>query len=293
MLALGTLLLLGAVPDVGGAPRAQGTTAAPAVPDPEDAPRIALVIDDVGYGRAAGLRVIDWPVPVTLAVLPHTPHGAALARAAHAAGKPVFVHLPMEPAVPGEPGPGALRADMGPEAFRSALERNLGAVPHAVGVNNHMGSRLTALPEPMDWLMAALRERHLAFLDSRTTPHTVAAGAARRAALPWSSRDVFLDPVIAVPAIEAQLERAAVLARRRGRAVVIGHPHRATLDVLEARITRGWFRREGLRLVPVTALMRGPASAPGASGPVRVQAGLAGSEVQAPLVEGATADGAE
>lgn len=225
--------------------------------------RLAIVIDDLGYRLDNGRRAIA--LPVTVAVLPHTPHARELAEQAHAAGRSVLLHLPMEPGTREDPGPGALRSAMSRSEFELTLARNLGAVPHISGVNNHMGSRLTSLAEPMDWLMSALRGTGLLFLDSRTTPESVAAARASANAVPTRQRDVFLDTLIETGFIERQLKIAAALARRRGTAVIIGHPHDATLAVLERHLTPEWLAEQQLELVNLTSIDAEPPRAPSQS----------------------------
>lgn len=223
-LAAGLLALLAAAP----AP-AQGPAAA----------RAAIVVDDLGNLRGEGLRALELPGPVTYAVLPHTPHGARLARLAHALDKEVIVHLPMEARSRRALGPGGLTAALGRTQFQRRVLEALAAVPHARGASNHMGSRLTALERPMGWLMRALASRgDWMFLDSRTTPATVAHSAAVAAGLRSTWRDVFLDNDPRAEAIRERVRALVRIARREGSAVAIGHPYPQTLRVLAEEIPR-------------------------------------------------------
>ena len=203
-------------------------------------PRIAIIIDDLGYQRAAGERAIALPGDVAFAILPGTPHARHLATRARTAGREVLLHLPMaaeDPDVPMDPG------GIGPSPDRASLEealrRGLAAVPYAVGINNHMGSGLTRESEPMAWLMEELRRLGwLYFVDSRTTPLSVAADSARAAGVPVLSRDVFLDADPSPDAVEREFRRLVALARRDGQAVAIGHPYPDTLALLERELPR-------------------------------------------------------
>jgi hypothetical protein len=202
---------------------------AEADPAPVDHPRIALIIDDLGQNLARDRRVLALPGPVTLAILPDTPHAAELARDAHAVHKTVILHLPMDPAG----GPFAWHPQLPIADLAKRLDAALAAVPYAEGVNNHMGSRMTEQPEAMAWLMGELQRRHLYFVDSRTSARTVAAAEAQKAGLASLSRDVFLDDDQSTAAIARQFALALALARKQGSAVMIGHPHPATLAFLE------------------------------------------------------------
>jgi len=228
----------------------------PAAPPPQPAPRpsppparLAIVIDDVGYDMRPLRDILDIDAPVSLAVIPHQRHSRRAAELAHERGLEVLVHLPMEPvAYPRrDPGEGAVLSRMDAEEMRRTVNEALQAVPHARGLNNHMGSRLTASPEAMRILMRAIGERRLYFLDSRTAPDTVALEAARAARVPCLKRDVFLDARREPAYIASQLQLAAEHALRRGRAVAIGHPHPETLEVLRRELPR--LRQMGVSLV--------------------------------------------
>lgn len=197
-------------------------------------PKLALVIDDLGQSPARDQRVLALPGPVALAILPGTRHATTLSQRAHAAGKTVMLHLPMAPAA----GPYAWRPDLPLDELQRRLDDALEAVPHASGLNNHMGSQMTDQPQAMAMLMSNLQQRHLFFLDSRTNPRTLAAASAQHVGLASLSRDIFLDDDPTPAAVERQFAAAIELARRQGSVVIIGHPHRSTLDVLERELPR-------------------------------------------------------
>ncbi|MFN3580405.1 MAG: divergent polysaccharide deacetylase family protein, partial [Pseudomonas sp.] len=172
-----------------------------------------------------------------------------------AAGQTVMLHLPMENQAGLPIGPGGLYQDMPREQFDASLAASLEAFTPIHGVNNHMGSKLTALRPQMDWLMQSLQQRQLFFVDSRTTTETQAAFAAAAAGVPHLSRDVFLDNSREPQAIHQAFQRGLALARRDGSAVLIGHPHAETLDYLE-RWLPGLQAREGINVVSVQQLLQ-------------------------------------
>ncbi len=197
-------------------------------------PKLALVIDDLGQSPARDRRVLALPGPVALAILPDGRHAARLAEQAHRAGKTVLLHLPMAPAA----GRFAWQPGLSDSELQQRLDAALEAVPHASGVNNHMGSRMTEQPQAMTRLMRELQGRRLFFLDSRTSPRTVAAASAQREQLASLSRDIFLDDDPAPAAVAERFRAALELARRQGSAVVIGHPYDSTLALLERELPR-------------------------------------------------------
>lgn len=231
--------------------------AASAVAEP--LPRVALIIDDVGYRLAEGERAVRLPGAVAVAVLPFGTHSVALAREADAQGKEVVLHLPMQPLGGAEdPGPGALQIGQSRSELATVLAADLAAVPFVVGVSNHMGSLLTQQTDQMGWLMDELRSREpLFFIDSYTTAASVGLAAAREHGVPALRRDVFLDADPAPAAIEAQWQRLLARARTHGVAVGIGHPYAATLALLERELPA--LAARGITLVPLSALLQGGA----------------------------------
>jgi polysaccharide deacetylase 2 family uncharacterized protein YibQ len=215
-------------------------------------PRLAIIIDDLGRDSSAAASVIALPFPLTASVLPNLPFSAEVADRAYRRGDHVMLHLPMEADSESEPGgaqPEAveLRVGMSAEQVRAILASMLATVPHAAGVNNHEGSRATADPALMNALMAAIRQRGLYFIDSRTTAATVAYDAAESAGVPAASRKVFLDDTPTREAVLAQLDLAVRDARKDGFAIAIGHPRPATISALAEGVPR--LRGEGIQLV--------------------------------------------
>lgn len=224
-------------------------------------PRLAIIIDDIGYNHALGARSAQLPGPYTLAVLPFTPHGQALARQAAANGKELMLHVPMSNINNNALGPGALTSDMPYQDFRQMLQQAIEDVPSIVGVNNHMGSLLTQQARPMSWLMTELNRQNLYFVDSRTSADSLAWHMARHHGVPSRKRDVFLDHQRDTTKIQAELARAVAVAKARGSAIAIGHPFPETLAVLEA-VGSDW-QALGVELVPASALLQHPAARSG------------------------------
>jgi len=193
---------------------------------------LSLIIDDLGQNPVRDQRALALPGPVTLAIMPDTPHATEFARQAHKAGKTVMLHMPMDPAT----GPFAWHPELPLAELESRLNAALLKVPYAAGLNNHMGSRMTAEPVAMGWLVAELQRRHMFFVDSRTSAKTIAAAQAQQIGLASVSRDVFLDDERTAEAITRQLQIAIKLAHKQGSAVMIGHPYPVTLDVLEREL---------------------------------------------------------
>lgn len=219
------------------------------------APRVAIIIDDIGFDAALAEAFLALEIPLTFSLLPHAPHRLDLARRAADAGVELMLHLPMEPLEYPRvsPGPEALLSSHSGDRLAERLSAALSRLPQVRGVNNHMGSRLTGLPAPIHRVLSVLRERDLYFVDSVTRPGSVCRAVARRLQIPFADRDVFLDHDLRSAAIDRQIERLIRTARAYGQAVGIGHPHGVTLDALEKARSR---LMEQVQLVPASRIVQ-------------------------------------
>jgi hypothetical protein len=225
----------------------------PAAVPPGGEALVALVIDDLGRSLGDLEALAALGVPVSHAVLPFESRTGEVAAALAGRGAEVLVHLPMEAAGGADPGPGTLHHGMSAAELAAATRRALSAVPGAVGANNHMGSVLSADERAMRAVLGVLAEDGLFFLDSRTSPDTVAYRAAAELGIPAAERQVFLDPDPSPAAVRAQFHRLLALARSRGAAIAIGHPLPSTLSVLAEEVPRA--QALGYRFVPVSYLL--------------------------------------
>jgi len=232
-------------------------------PFPPHSPEIAIVIDDMGLNLSGSQRAIKLPRFITLSFMPYAERLGEQTAEARANGHELLLHMPMEPMGRQDPGPGALLTTLTPTDVHARFVHALDSFEGFDGVNNHMGSRFTAYKAGMEIVIGELEKRHLFFLDSRTSAQTVGESTAQEHGLPTIARDVFLDDSVQPDAIRAQLAAAEKVARRKGYAVAIGHPHENTLAALEAWLPEA--QREGFVLVPVHDLIRARAIA--AKGP--------------------------
>lgn len=215
-------------------------------------PQIVIIIDDLGYQFAAGQRAIELPGAVSFAVLPATPNGRALAQAAHAQGKEVLLHLPLESVDHSGPAePGGITLDMDQAAFASAFDAALESVPYAIGVSSHRGSLLTRHPGHMQWLMQEISARDgMFFIDSFTTHRSVAMQVAAETGVAATRRHVFLDNDRSLAAMDREFDKLTRLASEKGVAVGIGHPYPETLAFLERKLAE--LDIDAIELIPVS-----------------------------------------
>jgi uncharacterized protein len=239
-----------------GKPAAKVATAAkPATAAPARKPgRIVLILDDVGFDHQRVAEAMRIDPNLNFAVIPNGVKAGETARTLNARGFEILCHMPMEPdGFPKiSPGDGAILTSMTDGEIRAAAMRNFAAVPFAVGMNNHMGSRATADPRVMRNVLNAL-PKGTYFIDSRTTPKSIAGSMARELDIRTASRSVFLDDVQSETAIRRQLADLAVEASLRGVAVGIGHIYPVTVKVLGEEVPA--LRSKGFRFIRASTMV--------------------------------------
>jgi len=222
----------------------------PRRPADHAAGRAVIIIDDLGASRQACERFLRLPADLTFSFLPDAPLAQTLSAQVAAQGRCVLLHLPMEPVAKNERlEPDTITTRMSASEIDAAVRAALAAVPSAVGVNNHMGSRATTDEDVMRAVLRPLAERGLFFVDSRTIPHSVAPRVAQQLGVPLLARDVFLDPEPQRDAAQvmANMQALAHLARAQGLAVGIGHPFTATAEGIERGLA--YFDQTGVQVV--------------------------------------------
>ncbi len=217
-------------------------------------PRVAIIIDDVGYDKKIAENFLALDAVLTFSILPFSPFKDIIANAAHKKKVEIMLHLPMEPIeYPSvKPGPGGLLASMPPDQLLDQLNRNINNIPYVKGVNNHMGSRLTTASSQMNQVFSVIKKKGLFFIDSRTTADTLCYQSARLLQVPFAERSVFLDHVQEQGFIRQQLKKLVQDAVNHGEAVGIAHPHMVTYRVLKEEMSE---LKEKVNLVPASKIV--------------------------------------
>jgi len=215
--------------------------------------RLAIVIDDCGSDMKTLEGLNKLPIPLTYAVMPNKPHTSESAESGYDAGRKIFVHLPMEAMHIGSSEKTYIAKDMSDKEVKETANDLLDQVPHAVGMNNHQGSLATADPRLMKDVMAVLKQRHLAYLDSRTNKDSVGEQTASAAGISTTRNNLFIDNDKDVELIKNRLRQGGQIAKSNGSAVVIGHCRPYTLQAIKESIDE--LHKEGIDIVFVTDLM--------------------------------------
>lgn len=206
-------------------------------------PMLAIVMDDCGGNLALARRVKSLDLPLTWAILPHLQYSAKTAEMLRSADIPFLIHVPMQAVSDpdgraGQRGQYAIGVDMEEAAVRKALVPILDSLPGAYGINNHRGSKATADASVMKAVMKVLAERSMFFLDSSTTPKTVAYKTALGQGLIARKNGHFLDNESDREKIASEVEHATKVAARRGSLIAICHLRPETVAFLENYATR-------------------------------------------------------
>ena len=232
----------------------RNSESAPATID-NQAPRLAIILDDLGSDNNAAKAVFAMPYPLTISVLPNQTHSAEIAQQAQRRGDQVMLHLPMQSVAKEHPEAQELHGGMSRAAVSRLVSQFLNEVPGVIGVNNHQGSASTADKKLMAELMPVLKEHKLFYVDSRTSAATVAYDTAQRYGVRAAFRNVpFLDDVEDVASVRRQIEIAIAGAAKKKDVIAIGHAHPSTLAALKETLPQA--KTHGVKLVFASELVR-------------------------------------
>ncbi len=187
--------------------------------------QIFLVIDDAGLDVAEMRQFLDIPIPMTIAVLPHLKETERVCSEIHRhSDKELILHQPMEAYDPTKKtGVGAIYNSTRPADVSRILKSNLASVRGAVGMNNHMGSRVTENEVLISEVLKYCRARGLYFMDSKTAYNSIVPRAAEREHVHLEARDVFLDIQHDRESVRKAWESTVAKARENGYVIAIGH----------------------------------------------------------------------
>ncbi|MBU0899579.1 divergent polysaccharide deacetylase family protein [bacterium] len=220
-------------------------------------PKVAIIIDDVGNNSDLP-ALLKLNKHITLSILPFLLRNEKI-DSLHKEGFELMLHLPLEPhGYPSSgknPGKGAILVDMSEEEIVDQVEKALKNVPFTKGVNNHMGSKATEDERVMTTILKKAKEYNLYFIDSLTSPHSIVKKVAQKEAISFAGRDVFIDNNMELERIKGQVNKLINLAKKKGRAIGIGHAQsKNTLLVLQD--IDSWLKKEEVELVSVSKIVK-------------------------------------
>lgn len=193
-------------------------------------PKLAIIIDDVS-SKTQLHALQSLGMKLTPSIFPPyslSPSNHKLASKL----KHFMVHLPMQSGKNFDKQEKTLMVTDTPDQIEKRVREIRRLFPHARYVNNHTGSVFTSNYLSMERLYRALKKEGFVFVDSRTTASTTVPKITKKYDDPYFARDVFIDNQHTVAAIHKQLKHAVNLAKKRGYAIAIGHPHKVTIEAL-------------------------------------------------------------
>lgn len=195
---------------------------------PDDMPaRLAIVIDDFGRQRKGVKEMLELDCKLTAAIIPFLEYSADDAQYAVEHGKEVILHLPMQATNHDKPdhlGNRYITLSQQPEAIKSLLSDAKAELPQAKGANIHMGTMSSASRKVMEPVMEFMKENNMFFLDSMTSSKSVCKEVAAEKGIAFWENDNFLEHEAKNTAyVKKQLQKGMDIAKKNGKAVVIGH----------------------------------------------------------------------
>jgi polysaccharide deacetylase 2 family uncharacterized protein YibQ len=219
--------------------------------------KVAIVIDDFGNNMKGTEKILNLPVTLTIAVMPFMSTTKEDAESAHKLGHEVILHLPMEP-IKGKSswlGPGAITSNLTDKEVSKRVNDAIDAVPYAVGINNHMGSKITADERIMRIVLGICKERNLYYLDSKTSKKSVVAKVAAEIGVPYLENELFFDEVYTTNHIVKQATQLIKKTEEDDSIIAIGHVGIAgekTASVLKQYIPK---LKDKAEIVPLSSIL--------------------------------------
>ena len=195
-------------------------------------PKLVIIIDDV-VSKSQKDKILNIGYPITMAFLP--PNSGHKESAIIAQNLPFhMIHFPMQASKNFKNiEVNTLSISDSYETIEARVKQLRVLYPNATYTNNHTGSVFTENYEAMDKLFRALKKYNFIFVDSKTTPNSVAKELSIKYQMPYIVRDTFLDNDRSFTAIQNQLKDAIRVAKKQGFAIAIGHPYEVTFKVLK------------------------------------------------------------
>ena len=218
-------------------------------------PKVAFIIDDLGYETEVAKKIMELEFPIALSILPFLQYSEFIAEEGKKNNQEIMLHLPMEPSnSSANPGPGAIKSYMSEEETRQAVRECILNFPHIIGVNNHMGSKITEDRKIMEIILEEIREYNLFFIDSMTSKNSIAHVVAQEMVIKTAVRSVFLDNENDMDYIKGQMLEVQETALREGEAIAIGHSRINTFYLLKRMIPE--LVKAGIEIVPISELVK-------------------------------------
>lgn len=214
-----------------------------------DAPKLAILIDDVGMSLGAAEYFGEIGVPLTFATIPFLPRSREGTEKLKEYGFEVILHMPMAGSSDSlnKRTEGILLPTMTRDEIYDAFDRALEDVGGADGFNNHMGSRFTSDGVKMRELLNYANKKNLYYIDSNTAIKNVGYPISREIGVPTFYCSHFLDNSRDMEDMKKEIGRAARMAKANDRVLVIGHYHKGMALAIKKMLP--YIEEQGVKLV--------------------------------------------
>ncbi|MBU9714728.1 divergent polysaccharide deacetylase family protein [Bacillus tamaricis] len=234
-------------------------TASAESPEENKNGKVAIIIDDFGGDTGGVEHFFESDIPITVAIMPFLEESTEQAHKAHELGLEVMIHLPLEPKRGKKSwlGPLPITADLETDEVKKRVEKAIEDVPHARGINNHMGSKIVEDERIIRAILEVVKDHGLYVIDSGTSGKTVIPKIAKELEIPYSVRDSFLDDTHSSRShVYKQMVYVCNMARNYGEAIAIGHVGVKGLNTYHG-ITDAlpYFKNKNVSIVPVSHLL--------------------------------------
>jgi hypothetical protein len=202
-------------------------------------PKIALIFDDLGESLKDLKEIYSLDIPVSVSVIPGLKFSRNIAHIAYRCGFSVLIHLPLQPKDEENYKTDKykfIKSSLSRREIESLLRYYLNSIRVAIGVNNHMGSAATEDTKLMKIVLKAIKRKGLIFIDSCTSPKSVAYALAKEGNIICGYNEGFLDSNDSMEAIEKKLNEFIDKAKEKGKIIIIAHPKENTIKVLKRKL---------------------------------------------------------
>lgn len=208
-------------------------------------PRVAIIFDDLGENLKDFEAIYSLRTPLTISVVPGLKFSRNIAQMGSRCGFSVLIHLPLEPKNEKRYLTNKYKfisSSLSKREVDSLLRYYLNYIRFAVGANNHMGSAATENTKLMRQVLRALKDKNLFFIDSRTSPASVACAVAKEEKVACAINDGFIDSLNNPVIMEKRLGKLIKKAKQKGKIIIIVHPKINTIKVLAKKLPE--FKKE-------------------------------------------------
>ena len=191
---------------------------------------LLIIMDDISTIKEAKL-IKNLKLNITPSIFPKTsthPNTPKIAKMF----KFVMMHLPMEAKNWKKPEEITLNTSDSKKTLKQKLHQDLKGFSNIIAINNHTGSKFTEDKKRLKYIITLLHQKHIFFIDSKTTNRSKYIEIQRELGKKILQRDIFLDNIQEISYIKNQIKKAVRLAKKNGFAIAICHPHFETFKAL-------------------------------------------------------------